>query len=62
MEAALIIKLIAEVGLPLADRLIAGAQAGEKITPEQWAELRQLARYTSADALAKAEGARIPRS
>jgi len=59
MEAALIIKLIAEVGLPLADRLLSAHHAGEQITPAQWAELRQLASYTSAEALAKAQRAKV---
>jgi hypothetical protein len=54
MEAALIIKLITEVGAPLAFKLIELAQAGVKVTPQQWEELRQLGRYSSAEALAAA--------
>lgn len=54
MEATLVIKLIVEVGAPLAFKLIELAQAGGRVTPEQWAELRKLSQYASADALAAA--------
>jgi hypothetical protein len=53
MEAALIVKLIAEVGAPLALKLIDLAQAGKTVSPEEWAELRKLGLYSSADALAR---------
>ena len=42
MEAALIIKLIAEVGLPLAEKLIEAAHNREQITPAKVAQIRAL--------------------
>lgn len=55
MTPLLITQLIAQVGLPLAQQLIALYHAGnEPVTPEKWAELAKLGLYTSADSLAKA--------
>ena len=59
MEAAILLKLIAE-GVPLALRLVEEARSGKLPTEAEWAELRTLASYTSAEALAKAQASRLP--
>ncbi len=41
MEAAVIVSLIQQVGLPLALKLIDLAMKGGKVTPEEWAALKQ---------------------
>lgn len=59
MTASVIIKLITEVGWPLAQELLAIYHAGNKApTAGEWAALAKLAEYSSADSLASA-GVRI---
>jgi hypothetical protein len=59
MTPLLIAQLIGQVGLPLAQQLIALYHSGNApVTADQWAALTKLASYTSDDALAKA-GVRI---
>lgn len=55
MSASVIIKLIAEVGWPLAQELLRIYHAGDKAPDAAtWAELEKLAAYSSADSLAAA--------
>lgn len=55
MSPLLISQLIANVGLPLAQQLVALYHSGNApVGAEQWAELVKLGQYTSADSLAKA--------
>ncbi len=55
MTPLLIAELVAKVGLPLAQQLIALYHSGNApVGPEQWAELVKLGSYSSADSLAKA--------
>lgn len=55
MSPLLIAQLIGQVGMPLAQQLIALYHSGNApVGPEQWAELVKLGQYTSDDALAKA--------
>jgi len=52
MPPLLIAQLIAQVGLPLAQQLIARVHAGNQpVTAEEWASIAALAEYRSADAL-----------
>lgn len=56
MTPVLIAQLIGQVGLPLANQLIALYHAGNApVTAEQWAEIAKLGEYRSGDAL-KAAG------
>jgi hypothetical protein len=55
MTPLLIAELIAKVGLPLAQQLIALYHSGNApITSDQWAALAALGQYRSSDALAAA--------
>lgn len=55
MSPLLISQLIANVGLPLAQQLVALYHSGNApVGPEQWASLVKLGQYTSNDSLAKA--------
>ena len=55
MTPLLIAQLISQVGLPLANQLIALYHRGnEPVTPEDWAALAKLGEYRSTDALASA--------
>jgi hypothetical protein len=59
MTPLLIAQLIAQVGLPLAQQLIALYHAGnEPITADKWQSLAALSNYSSADSLQNA-GIRI---
>lgn len=59
MTPLLIAQLISQVGLPLAQQLVALYHAGnEPVTAEQWIALVELGKYSSAESLAKA-GIRI---
>ena len=52
MSPLLIIQLISQVGLPLAEKLIELYHSGnEPVTKEKWVELAALGRYTAEDAL-----------
>lgn len=54
MTPLLIAQLISQVGLPLAQQLVALYHAGnEPVTTDQWATLVKLGEYSSADSLAK---------
>lgn len=55
MPPLLIAQLISQVGLPLAQELIARVHAGNKpVTAEEWASIAKLGEYRSTDALAAA--------
>jgi hypothetical protein len=55
MTPLLIAQLIGQVGMPLAQQLVALYHSGNApVGPEQWAALVKLGQYTSDDSLAKA--------
>lgn len=55
MTPLLIAQLISQVGLPLAQQLIALYHRGNApVAPEEWAALTKLAQYRSTDALTAA--------
>lgn len=61
MPPLLIAQLISQVGLPLAQELIARVYAGNQpVTAAEWAALAKLGEYRSADALAAAGVTRPP--
>lgn len=61
MTPLLIAQLISQVGLPLANQLVALYHKGNTpVTPEDWAALAKLGEYRSADALAAAGVTRPP--
>lgn len=52
MTPLLIAQLISQVGLPLANQLVALYHRGNApVTPQDWADLAKLGEYRSADAL-----------
>ncbi len=59
MTAAVIIKLIAEVGFPLAQQLLAlHYSKTAEVTSDQWADLAKISAYRSTDSL-EAAGLKI---